>query len=110
MAWGERAITLAEDGHHAEALADFERSLALNPNEPGTLIEMGKSLVRLNRAEEAVEVFRKAIELNDGIAEGWHQLALALAELDRPGAAEFFAQVDQETLDRFEELFDKLAA
>jgi hypothetical protein len=44
---------------------------------------MGKSLVRLDRAEEAVGVFRKAIELDGGVAEGWHQLALALGELGR---------------------------
>ena len=81
QAGGERSIrykvvalnnlgtTLARTGRSAEALRAFDRSRALDPDDPFAHLGRGTQLLRQYRFDEAVEALQTAIAISPGIAE-----------------------------------------
>jgi len=119
-AWTERGIELAESSdearywlgpllnnlgwehfeaaEHAEALAAFERALAVREEDPGSpepialaRYAVGKALRALGRSEEAVPFVERAVAWaeSEGAPDGWYheELALEYAEFGRSDEA-----------------------
>ncbi len=72
-----------EGDHSAEGLNAVEKALAANEKLYEGQIVLGKTLIRLNRAAEAVEHLRKAAELTSENPEPHFQLAIAYRKLGR---------------------------
>jgi adenylate cyclase len=53
-------------GKDAEALTKFERLLEINPNLPMAYNNMGQTLIKLGRSEEAIAAFEEANRLDPG--------------------------------------------
>jgi tetratricopeptide (TPR) repeat protein len=120
VAWTERGIALAESsadarywlgpllnnlgwehygaGEHAEALAAFERALAVREEDPGNpepialaRYAVGKALRALDRSNEAVPLLEQAVAWaeDQGAPDGWYheELALEYAALGRASDA-----------------------
>ena len=49
---------------HQEAIAEMEQALALDPNDPTSLYNMGNTLIFSGRPKEAVELFKKGMRLD----------------------------------------------
>ncbi len=60
------------------ALAEYERAFALSPNNADLLAQYGRNLPLLGRAEEAVELIKKAMRLNPKYPD-WYGQALIFA-------------------------------
>ncbi len=56
-------LVLLREGNFEHALAAFEKSAALNPNQPATLGNIGTAAIRLGMLEKAESAFRQAIKL-----------------------------------------------
>jgi protein O-GlcNAc transferase len=65
------------------ALAQFTRLLDLDPHGPMPRTLVGRALLRLGRADEAVARFREAVSLKADYAEAWLDLIGALNHLKR---------------------------
>ena len=61
-----------------QAKAHFERALALNPNDAYLLADVANFWCHLGRAEEAIEILKKAMLLNPNYPD-WYSRALAFA-------------------------------
>src|SRR5258706_10158343 len=68
-------------GGEAEALAYFEESLKLTPDDARTLNNYGSALVALERNSEAAKAYERAVVLDPGYAAAWHNLGLCLTTL-----------------------------
>ena len=60
----EKGETLASEGLLNEALSRFEQALALAPDDPEVIEAVGRTLLGLNRLEEAEASFLDALELD----------------------------------------------
>jgi tetratricopeptide (TPR) repeat protein len=74
---------LQQDDFHAEALAAFERALALNPKLDQALYGQALSLIKLDRVEEAIEPLKANMRLQPLSPYGFYQLAHAFNRLGR---------------------------
>jgi len=74
------------------SLAFYEELIASRPEDPGLELDRGAVLLSLNRAEEAEASFRRAVELDPGLAGGWFNLALIELRSEREDAAESHLQ------------------
>ncbi|CUJ90067.1 TPR repeat-containing protein YrrB [Shimia thalassica] len=83
LAFNMRGIANSDLGNDLDAVADFEKSHALNPKDPDPLANAGLPLSRLDRNEEAMEVVEKALALHPGHINALHRHAVLLAELGR---------------------------
>ena len=63
-AHGVKAWVLREQGRFEEAIAERERTLALDPAEVGTLYASGWDYANLGHFEKGLEIFDKAIRLS----------------------------------------------
>ncbi|TFY98305.1 methyltransferase domain-containing protein [Ramlibacter humi] len=70
-------------GRWAAAERAFAASLALVPGRPSTLTNLGATVLKLGRAEEAAELLQEALAQEPDNAEALAQLSAALAELGR---------------------------
>jgi tetratricopeptide (TPR) repeat protein len=70
-----------------EALRFHQAALALRPRSPGLHIDLGVTLMDLERPDEAAAEFRKAIELDPGDALAHSNLGVALRDLGEFDAA-----------------------
>ena len=77
-AWGNLGATLGELDHPAEALAAFERLLALDPSSPQALNNVGVVTRELGRLAESEASFRRVIELEPNLAFGYYNLGHTL--------------------------------
>jgi tetratricopeptide (TPR) repeat protein len=66
-----------------EALACYERALALAPNSVDSLYNLGNLYHELGRPEQAIAHFERALRLNPNAAELHNNLGLVLQDLDR---------------------------
>ena len=79
IAWGRRAIRIDDalgDAHtvvatallslrrHREAMAEFEKALAVGPNDADHLVMIGWGFAQNGRAEEALVLIKRALRLN----------------------------------------------
>ena len=81
------AITQFLRGSHIEALASFERALAIRPSDPDTICNRGKALKNLGRFEEALASYDEALTIRPHDHEALHQRGLILKEFQRFEAA-----------------------
>jgi adenylate cyclase len=65
-------------GQFGQARAHFERALALNPNDAYHLADVAEFFCHLGRAQEAVEMLKKAMRLNPNYPD-WYSRSLAFA-------------------------------
>src|SRR5881409_3678767 len=70
-------------GIHEEALACYEKALAINPTYKQAWYNKGYTFHGINRLEEAVAAYQKAIELDRGDEVLWNNLGNALYNLGR---------------------------
>jgi tetratricopeptide (TPR) repeat protein len=71
---------LSAEARHDEAIAQFQRALALRPDYPEALNYLGAALARRGEAEAAVPMFRRALELAPALPHARANLATALAQ------------------------------
>jgi tetratricopeptide (TPR) repeat protein len=69
FAYHDRGRALAALGRHQEALADYERAVALRPDRGSTRNRMGTSLYHLGRLDDALAASGEAIRLEPGRAD-----------------------------------------
>ena len=81
------AVIAADGGRHEDALAGFERVLALKPDDPPALSNRGNSLHQLRRYEEALASFDRALALRPDFAEALSNRGSTLHEMLRYDAA-----------------------
>lgn len=77
--FGARALWLERQKRDEEALADFERSASLAPQNVAVLNAIGLCLTRLNRLDEAVAAFDEAIRVNPALASSHQRKGVALS-------------------------------
>ena len=82
-----RGVVLLELGRPLEALDDFARILAGDPDQLDALGNYGNALIKLNRPEEALAVYDRALMLAPENAQLLTNRAVALRRLDRPHEA-----------------------
>lgn len=59
-----RGILLLRRGDTGRAIADFDRAIALDPDQPESYLNKGAALMRRNEADGAVRLFTIALERN----------------------------------------------
>jgi predicted O-linked N-acetylglucosamine transferase (SPINDLY family) len=74
-------------GQHEEALADFDRALALNPAAALALLYRGDLLLELGRAGDALASYDRLIQLAPNFDEAWFRRGAAFWALNRADEA-----------------------
>ena len=64
--WNSLASCQTMNGKHIEALTSCEYSLAINPDDPNSTIVKANVLFRMNRFEEALEIYKKHTSVYPG--------------------------------------------
>jgi len=72
-----QAESLAVAGRYRDAGQLLNRALALAPNDPFTITDIGRVLVAENRLEEAIRAFEAAVTVHPGLAAAWLELGSA---------------------------------
>jgi len=70
------------DGKLNEAFVEFQKALALNPNNKETLNYLGYISTRFRKYDEAISYYRKAISLDPNYAEAVHNLGVTYADME----------------------------
>lgn len=79
--WFGQGLALQRSGQYGAALAAYERALALDPEDPSLLNNIGAVRRSLGDLEGAREALRRAIELDPRYAPAWSNLGLVLDAL-----------------------------
>ena len=58
------ALDLVSEGKHEQALAEYEKSLAADPNFTDALHGLSRALQDMNRLDEAIEVSKRISEID----------------------------------------------
>lgn len=74
-------------GRHAEAEAQFVRSLAADPARAETWVNIGKNRRDTGDREGAASAYRQAISMHAGLVSAYNNLSVILCELGRPDEA-----------------------
>ncbi len=74
-----RGLWMQQTGRHDLALEDFQRALALKPNDPIILNAIGMSLLKLNRVPEAMKALDAAIAADPGNAQSHYRKGIVAA-------------------------------
>lgn len=77
--WYELGIVAATAGQFGEALEYFDRAVQLRPQDGSYLAYKAKTLSKLNRKTEAIQIYREAIKAQRGGWEAHFELAGELA-------------------------------
>jgi tetratricopeptide (TPR) repeat protein len=72
-----QAEALAVAGRYRDAGQLLNRALALAPNDPFTIADIGRVLVAENRVEEAIRAFQAAVAVRPDLAPAWLELGSA---------------------------------
>ena len=87
------ARSLAEVGQHDDALAEYDRALALQPGHPIVQRGRGWTLLQLNRFEESVAEFDSVLRYDDRDVDAHVGIARALGNMRRMEEAAQHARV-----------------
>jgi len=82
-----RAIAWYQKGHFPEALADMDRSVALDPTDATALHQRGNVLLALDRIEEAKQEYERTLRISAEDAGVWNNYGIALDRLGRTNEA-----------------------
>ena len=75
-------FSLAMQGRHAEAIAEYRTALRLNPDYPNAHVGLGLELAqRPDGYDEAIAHYRRALELKPGASDAHNDLGLLLATM-----------------------------
>lgn len=77
-------IELTNNGKFEEAVAEFDKSLELNPNSALTYFSKGIAYHNLNKLEDAYECYTKAIECNPNMIDAYYNRAQVILAYDEP--------------------------
>lgn len=83
----QAGLRLSEAGRHAEAIAQYEAALAVQPDDPKVLFALGNTAQILGLAGPAEQFFRKVLALEPGRLEALVNLANLLRAGGQPEAA-----------------------
>lgn len=92
-AYGCRGAVLKTLGRHAEALADFDRAVELEPGSASVRCGRGEAFRLLGRYEEALADLDRAVGLDPEDSWCAYEKAVVLRALGLPGGAELLARV-----------------
>ena len=81
------AVGLQNKGEMEPAIAEWKTALALSPDEPAALYNLGLAFAATKREDEALETLRKALELKPTDAKTQTGLGMALLRANRPDEA-----------------------
>jgi tetratricopeptide (TPR) repeat protein len=85
--WNLLGTLAAQDGRLETAVANFRRSIALDPAQPNPHYNLGHALGMLGRPEEGIDPLRRALALTPGDPDAHRVLGYLLADSgDRTGA------------------------
>lgn len=79
----KNGLKLQELRRHEEALASFDRAIALRPDFAEALSGRGMALKGLRQFEEAVASYDRALAVRPDFAQAWYNRALALQDLEK---------------------------
>lgn len=100
-----KAATVARLGDFDESIALYESVLARAPKQPRVWMSYGHMLKTVGRQAEAIDAYRKAIELNSSLGEAWFSLAnlktVKFGEADITAMRSVLEQPDLRDEDRF---------
>jgi type IV pilus assembly protein PilF len=74
--------TYLNDGQVNEAYTEFQKALALNPDNAETLNYLGYISTRFKKYDEAVAYYKRAISLDPNYAEAVHNLGVTYADME----------------------------
>ena len=83
--WG---LALRDQGQPADAQRELEQALALSPNAPAIINNLGRILADQHKQSRAIELFERAIILRPNYAEARFNLAQSLERIDTRRAIE----------------------
>ena len=81
------AADLAKKGDYKDAIPEWNKALAMDPNDARAHNNFGQTLVHVGRTDAAIAEFRKAIAAKPKYPEAHNNLAIALASSGKPGEA-----------------------
>ena len=81
------ACTLADEGHHAEAVKHFRLGLHIAPNDPDLHNNLANSLVELGDMNGAKKHLETALRLDPGFAKAHNNYGVLLAKIGKPDEA-----------------------
>ena len=94
-----------KDPLHAEALAESEQALKLDPTLAEAWVARGNLLSALGRNDEAEQSFRRATALGPGLRDAWYYFARFLFSLGRyPDAARAYEEAARRDPDDYDSL------
>jgi len=79
--------TLAAQGKHSEALAEFKKALEKAPDEPVILAHIAGALMNTNQLAEALATYQKAIALKPDDAALYTNMGVLLGKMGKPEEA-----------------------
>ncbi|MGA2813718.1 MAG: FG-GAP-like repeat-containing protein [Candidatus Acidiferrum sp.] len=91
-AWNNLGILAAQERHTAEAVADFQQAIKLDPGYGVALDNLGNAYRQARQWENAQEAFRRALELNPQDADANYAMGMVFAQLDDAEHAHEFLQ------------------
>jgi tetratricopeptide (TPR) repeat protein len=83
MQYDTEGVNFANLGRYEEAVASYDRAIAINPDYVDAWHNRGNALFRLNRKKEAVASYDKAIAINPDYVDAWNNRGVALHDLRR---------------------------
>jgi tetratricopeptide (TPR) repeat protein len=81
--WHRRGMLEAHHGRYDQAVASYERALALNPADNELLINYGIALDALGRSVDALEVFERALTTDPGNDEALFNKGICFEKAER---------------------------
>ncbi|MGB7768995.1 MAG: tetratricopeptide repeat protein [Verrucomicrobiia bacterium] len=81
------SVVLFEKGEVDQAMADCQKALQINPNDPNAWNNLGNVLLQEGRLDEAIPYFQKALQINPNYAEAHNNLGNVLLQKGRADEA-----------------------
>lgn len=99
------ALLQAQHGHIEESETIFERVLMMDPKHRPAATNLGRALMQLERHEQAIPPFQRAVDLEPDIIEWRVDLARAMVQASHPGRTDAVAEVAKRVGDEPNQLF-----
>uniref|UniRef100_A0ACD5H053 Tetratricopeptide repeat protein n=1 Tax=Desertifilum tharense IPPAS B-1220 TaxID=1781255 RepID=A0ACD5H053_9CYAN len=85
--WENRGCRLCQTEAYEDAIAAFDRAIALNPNYPPAWNHRGNALSALKRYPQALASYDKAVALNPQYHQAWFNRGLLFNDMQAYGNA-----------------------